>query len=90
VAAFLYADIKEELYINLLEGFKEFDSNGMELFGRLQKALYGTKHDAYEWRSKFDKFLIEIEIVYQYTPAAISGPPLSMPVICGLICWSRP
>jgi histone deacetylase 1/2 len=57
VAAFLYADIHEELYISLPEGFKEFDSNGMELFGRLQKALYGTKQAAYEWRSKFDKFL---------------------------------
>jgi hypothetical protein len=57
VAAFLYADIHEELYISLPHGFKEFDSNGMELFGRLQKALYGTKQAAYEWRSKFDKFL---------------------------------
>jgi hypothetical protein len=35
VAAFLYADIHEELYISLPEGFKEFDSNGKELFGRL-------------------------------------------------------
>jgi hypothetical protein len=57
VAAFLYAEINEELYISLPEEFKEFDSTGTELFGRLQKALYGTKQATYEWRSKFDKFL---------------------------------
>jgi hypothetical protein len=41
----------------LPEGFKEFNCKGMELFGRLQKALYGTKQVAYEWLSKFDNFL---------------------------------
>jgi hypothetical protein len=49
--------LTRSLFISLPEGFKEFDSNGMELFSRLQKALYGTKQAAYEWRSKFDKFL---------------------------------
>jgi hypothetical protein len=43
VAAFLYAKIKEELYISLPEGYKEYDNHGNELFGRLLRALYGTK-----------------------------------------------
>jgi hypothetical protein len=90
VAAFLYADIKEELYMSLLEGFKEFDSNGMELFGRLQKALYVTKEAAYEWRSKFDKFLIEI--VYNNTSInrlLSVGPPVQRHLFVDL-CRSRP
>jgi hypothetical protein len=32
VAAFLYDEIKEELYISLPEGYKEYDNNGNELF----------------------------------------------------------
>jgi hypothetical protein len=47
VAAFLYAEIKEELYISLPEGCKEYDNHGNELFGRLLSALYGTKQAAY-------------------------------------------
>jgi hypothetical protein len=60
VVAFLYGEIKEELYINLPEGYKEYDNQGNELlFGRLLRALYDTKQHAYEWRQKFDEFLKE-------------------------------
>jgi hypothetical protein len=38
VTAFIYAEIKEELYISLLEGYKEYDTDGNELYGRMLRA----------------------------------------------------
>jgi hypothetical protein len=57
VNAFIYTEIKEELYISLLEGYKEYDTDGNELYGRMLRALYGTKQATFEWRQKFDGFL---------------------------------
>ena len=39
--AFLYADLEEEVYLEILEGMFDFDMAGKVL--RLLKALYGLK-----------------------------------------------
>jgi hypothetical protein len=57
VAAFLYAEIKEDMYISLSEGYKENNVDGIELYGRLSRALYGTKQVVFGWRQNFDGFL---------------------------------
>ena len=53
---FLHGDIKEEIYMQQLEGFLTNPS----LVCRLKKSLYGLKKAPRDWCSKIDGFLLSL------------------------------
>ena len=54
--AFLHSDLEEEIYMELLEGFKV---KGKEnLVCKLRKSLYGLKQPPRQWHKKFDSFMV--------------------------------
>jgi len=55
-AAYLYADLDEEVYMEVPEGVNRYK----EGFWRLKKALYGLKQSGYLWNNKINKELINI------------------------------
>ena len=52
--AFLEADVTEELYVELLDGYRDSPNQ----VGRLQKAMYGLMHAGLLWSKKFGGELI--------------------------------
>ena len=54
VRAFLGADVTEELYVELPEGYRDSPNQ----VGRLQKAIYGLMHAGLLWSKKFGGELI--------------------------------
>ena len=55
--AFLYAKIKEEVYMQQPEGYEQ---GGINMTCKLNKALYGTKQASHEWNELINDFLISI------------------------------
>lgn len=51
--AFLYGELKEELYLTQPEGFND----GTDRVCRLKKGLYGLKQSSRSWNEKLNKFL---------------------------------
>lgn len=56
--AFLYADIKEEVYIELPPTMPTTDEHGRALVGRLNKTLYGLHQSPREWHLLLAGWLI--------------------------------
>ena len=52
--AFLEADVTEELYVELPDGYRDSPNK----FGRLQKAMYGLMHAGLLWSKTFGEELI--------------------------------
>ena len=52
---FLYADLHEEVYLEILEGMFDSPMDGKAL--RLWKALYGLEHSSRMWNLHIDKVL---------------------------------
>ena len=53
---FLCGDLKEEIYMDQLEGFK---GKGKEyMVCKLKKSLYGLKQAPRQWYKKFDSFMV--------------------------------
>jgi hypothetical protein len=58
--AFINTDLKEEIYLKLPEGLKQYDPvSGIELVMRLLKTLYGLKQAPKEWYETIAQYLIE-------------------------------
>ena len=58
-SSFLHGDIKEEIYMQQLEGF----SSNPYLVCRLNKSLYGIKQAPRAWYAKIDGFLLSQNFV---------------------------
>jgi len=58
-AAFINADIEEEVYVQMPAGLKQFDANGNELVWRLLKTLYGLKQSSRAWNIVITKWFID-------------------------------
>ena len=55
--AFLYGELKEEIYLQLPEGFTHPDQEGK--VWRLRKSLYGLKQSPRCWNSRIHNFLLD-------------------------------
>ena len=57
--AFLYPELKETVYMTLLEGYSEFlpDHKPIPKMLKLLKCLYGLKQAPFEWYNHIDEFL---------------------------------
>lgn len=60
--AFLYSDVKEELYLKIPDGLK-VDGDSSAVMCRLNKSLYGIKQAARCWNTKFTYFLRKFNLV---------------------------
>ena len=67
--AFLYGELKEEIYLQLPEGFSEHDHGGNVL--RLHKSLYRLKQSPRCWNSRIHSFLEEQGFSALKTDAAL-------------------
>ena len=54
--AFLHGDVKEDIYMQQLEGFEEKSKENMVC--KLKKSLYGLKQAPREWHHKFHSFML--------------------------------
>ena len=54
--AFLHGDLKEEIYIDQLEGFKVKGKEHM--ICKLKKSMYSLKQASRQWYKKFDSFMV--------------------------------
>ena len=63
--AFLYADLKEEVYMEPPPGFEKVDEHGVKLVWKLNKAIYGLHQSPREWFEHLQKYLVE-ECGYTY------------------------
>jgi hypothetical protein len=59
VTTFLEADIEEEIYMRLPEGFRHIDINGEERVLLLKKSLYGLKQAPRNWNKTITSWLEE-------------------------------
>jgi hypothetical protein len=53
---FLHGDLKEEIFMEKLEGFVV---GGKNLVCKLKKSLYGLKQSPREWYKKIDRYVLE-------------------------------
>jgi len=53
--AFLHGDLKEEIYMTQLEGYKVAGKE--DWVCKLSKSLYGLKQSSRQWYKRFDKFM---------------------------------
>lgn len=56
--AFLYADLKEEIYMEQPQGFERRGPNGERLVCRLRKAVYGLKQAPHNWHRLLHDFMV--------------------------------
>lgn len=57
--AYLQADLKENLYMQMPPGLPAVDSNGNKLIVKLRKSLYGLRQAGREWADLLSDFLIQ-------------------------------
>ena len=60
VGAYLQGDLKEEIYMEVLEGVKEKGKEGW--YWQLMKALYGLKQAGHQWKKKLDEIMGELSL----------------------------
>jgi transposase InsO family protein len=55
VTAFLYATVKEDIYMRQPKGY---ETGGANMVWKLKKALYGTKQAPHEWNNELNGFIV--------------------------------
>lgn len=58
--AFLYADIEEDVFVEMAPGYATTDKNGVRFVMKLEKSLYGLAQSPLNWWKTIDPRLIEI------------------------------
>lgn len=58
-AAFLDADITEEVYVKMVPGYEKFDENGVPLAMRLLKTLYDLRQSPSNWWNTIYEHLVK-------------------------------
>ena len=58
--AYLNADIEEEIFMHLTEGFQKFDKQGKPLICNLRKSLFGLKQSGRNWYLTINRFLSQL------------------------------
>lgn len=61
--AYLNSTVTEEIYMEQPEGFKQYDTDGTELFCKLKKSLYGLKQAAKNWNELITRWFTSHEFV---------------------------
>ena len=84
-SAFLNGFLKEEIYVEQLEGFAaKGDEDKVYL---LKKALYGLKQDPRAWYNKIDEYLLKLGFVKSFSESTLYVKGDSDIFFCGiLIC----
>jgi transposase InsO family protein len=55
--AFLYADVKEDIYMRQPKGYEK---GGANMVCKLKKALYGIKQAPHEWNNEINTFMVDV------------------------------
>ena len=64
ITAFLNGKLnRKNIYIQLLEGYRQYQKDGVALVGLLLKALYGLKQALYLWYKELKSFLISLKYI---------------------------
>ena len=64
ITAFLNRKLnRKNIYIQLLEGYRQYQKDGAALIGLLLKALYGLKQGLYLWYKELKSFLITLKYI---------------------------
>ena len=63
LTAFLYADIRELVFVEQPPGFEVKDKDGRELVMKLEKSLHGLAQSPGNWFNTIDPALVEIDLV---------------------------
>ena len=66
--AFLDAAIKEDVYIELPEGYQR---GGARKVGKLLKALYGIKEAPHDWNEEFNSFTVSLGFTRCYSDTCV-------------------
>lgn len=70
-AAFLYGDLKEDIFMKQPEGFND----GSNKVCKLRKSLYGLKQAPRQWNARFDKFLQKFGLIASQLDACVYTTP---------------
>jgi len=63
VTAYLNANLKEEIYMRMPEGFRKYDQFGKEMCIRLLKSLYGLKQAGFNWNKLLESVLLKFGFI---------------------------
>ena len=61
--AFLYADIKEDVFVKMAPGYETTQKKGVQLVMKLGKGLYGLAQSPQNWWKTIDPSLVGIEFI---------------------------
>ena len=59
--AFLYADVEEDVFVEMAPGYETTNRNGVQLVMKLVKSLYGLAQSPQNWWKTIDPSLVDVQ-----------------------------